>query len=170
MYLTPLAATHLTSAVMALVLGLSVFPATKGTSFHRMMGAGYVVAMLAVNVTALGMYRLTGSFNMFHFFALVSLVAIAAGLWPLVQRKEGWLRAHYRPMVGSYFGLWAAAVAEATTRLPIMRGVLTTPTSIITFGVSIAVVFVVPAYIVNRRFATLSTAQNSQPDPRRTAA
>jgi uncharacterized membrane protein len=153
MDLTTIGAAHLTAAITALVVGLAVFPAAKGTSFHRAMGFVYVLAMLAVNVTALGMYRLTGQFNMFHVLALVSLLAVLAGLFPLLRRTPGWLLRHYRPMIGSYFGLWAAAVAESLTRVPALRALLPTPESVVTFGVSVAVVFFVVSFVVNRRLA-----------------
>lgn len=153
MDITTLGAVHLTAAMTALVMGIAVFPAAKGTPFHRALGAGYVVAMVVVNISALGMYRLIGAFNAFHVLALVSLIAIAVGLYPLFQRKPGWVFRHYRPMIGSYFGVWAAALAEGLTRLPAIRALLPTPSSVVVFGAALAVVFVAVSIAVNRRMA-----------------
>src|SRR6185295_9823599 len=49
----------------------------KGTMTHRLIGCGYVAAMILLNVTALGLYRLTGHFGPFHALALVGLLAAA---------------------------------------------------------------------------------------------
>ena len=43
---------HLTAALLALALGGVVVLERKGTETHRMMGMGYALAMLVVNVTA----------------------------------------------------------------------------------------------------------------------
>jgi uncharacterized membrane protein len=152
MNLTTLGAVHLAAALMALLLGLSVFPAAKGTAFHRAMGAGYVVATVVLNVTALSLYRLTGAFNAFHVLALISLVSVANGLWPLVRRTPGWQHRHYRPMIGSYLGLWAATVTEAARLVPAARA-LVPRESVVTVGVAVALVFLVLAILVNRRLA-----------------
>jgi uncharacterized membrane protein len=151
MTLSTLGTIHIAAALMALVLGLSVFPATKGAPFHRAMGAGYVVGMVVLNVTALGLYRLTGHFNAFHVLALVSLASIAAGLWPLIARKPGWMTAHLRFMIGSYSGLWAATAAEALSRLPAARSFFDSPQAIISSSLAIGVIFLVVAVVVNRR-------------------
>jgi hypothetical protein len=81
------------------------------------------------------------------------LLAVVAGLVPLLRRKQGWLRRHYAPMIGSYFGLWAAALAESLTRVPAVRAFLPTPESVVMFGVSVAVVFFVVSLVVNRYLA-----------------
>ncbi len=151
MFLTSLGAVHFTAAIMALVMGLSVFPAAKGTPFHRAIGAGYVLAMLVVNVTALNLYRLTGQFNVFHVLAFVSLTSVAAGLWPLVTRKEGWLPNHLARMTGSYFGLLAAAAAEAVSRIPTLRPYFSSPEKIFAISLALTVVFVGLAIVLNRR-------------------
>jgi uncharacterized membrane protein len=57
---------HTAAAVAALVAGAVVLLRGKGTRSHRRLGWTYVVAMIALNVTALAIYRLTGSFGPFH--------------------------------------------------------------------------------------------------------
>ena len=60
MTLSTLGTIHIAAALIAMVLGLSVYPAAKGTPFHRATGAGYLVGMVTLNITAIGLYRLTG--------------------------------------------------------------------------------------------------------------
>lgn len=101
-------------------LGTAVVASRKGTALHKRLGYSYVSAMLILNLTALGIYRLTGAFGPFHWAALVSLATILAGLVPAVLRRPAgrWVELHLRFMAWSYIGLLAAAVSEAAVRLP----------------------------------------------------
>ena len=58
-----LGAVHFTAAIVALAFGAIVLAAPKGTPLHRTIGAGYVAAMVILNVSALPIYRLTGHFE-----------------------------------------------------------------------------------------------------------
>jgi uncharacterized membrane protein len=160
MTLSTLGAAHLTSAFVALVLGAVVVLERKGTSSHRMMGAGYVLAMVLVNLTALGLYRLTGRFGPFHLLALVSLATVVWGMQAVLRRCEGWLHSHYYSMAWSYVGLLAAACAEGVLRVPLLAALINTPTQAIGLGVTIAVLFTILGALVvprlqARAFASL---------------
>lgn len=110
---------HLTSAVSALVTGLVVTLLRKGSRRHRQWGWAYAISMLAVNVSALVIYRLLGVFGPFHAAAIFSLLTLVAGVVPARRRaNRGWLVRHAYWMAGSYVGLCAAAVAETATRTP----------------------------------------------------
>ena len=111
---------HIVAAVAALLLGVIVFLNRKGTRLHVQVGVGYVVSMLVMNVTALGLYRLTGALNPFHLGALFSLATVLAGWVPAIRRKprDKWLRYHFEFMSWSYVGLVAGAVSEVGTRVP----------------------------------------------------
>ncbi|MDL1944648.1 DUF2306 domain-containing protein [Chloroflexi bacterium CFX2] len=111
---------HLVSAVSALVFGLWVILARKGTRLHKQAGYAYFFNMLGLNVSAFFIYRLTGHFGPFHGAALASLFTLMAGFIPAYLRlpRGGWLELHYEFMNWSYVGLVAAAVSEALTRLP----------------------------------------------------
>lgn len=111
---------HTAAAVAALVAGAAVLLRGKGTRSHRRLGWTYVAAMIALNVTALAIYRLTGSFGPFHLAAVLSLASVAAGVIPAVRRTPAatWVERHYWWMTYSYLGLIAAAVAEVVTRVP----------------------------------------------------
>lgn len=114
-----LGAAHLAAAIAALAFGFLVLVELKGTNAHRMIGTAYVIAMVATNITALGVYRLTGHFGPFHLLALISLAILARGIVAVLRRRPGWLRRHYYSMAWSYIGLLAAASAEVVARAPL---------------------------------------------------
>ncbi|HYR10991.1 MAG TPA: DUF2306 domain-containing protein [Longimicrobium sp.] len=110
---------HTGCALVALVSGAAVLLRRKGTRSHRRIGWIYVGSMLALNVTALMIYRLFGGFGPFHAAAIASLVTVVGGIVPAYRRKPAnWVEHHYAWMTGSYVGLCAAAVAEVATRVP----------------------------------------------------
>lgn len=112
---------HTVCALVALGSGAAVVLRRKGTRSHRRLGWIYVASMLALNGTALMIYRLFGGFGPFHAAAIASLVTVVAGAVSAYRRKPGWLEHHYAWMTWSYVGLWAAAVAEVGTRVPGFR-------------------------------------------------
>jgi uncharacterized membrane protein len=63
---------HVAAALAALAFGMMVLIMRKGTQLHRAMGMGYAMAMIAVDGTALTIYRLTGHFGPFHALAMLS--------------------------------------------------------------------------------------------------
>ena len=111
---------HIVSAVSALIFGVCVLFARKGTRLHKQLGYAYFFNMLGLNITALFIYQLTGHFGPFHGAALVSLLTLWAGFIPAYLRLPHgrWLEFHYEFMNWSYVGLIAAGVSEAATRLP----------------------------------------------------
>jgi uncharacterized membrane protein len=116
---------HLLTALVALGSGAWVLWARKGTRLHARSGYVYVVSMVLLNGTALAKYDLTGGVNMFHAAAIGSLLtlagAFAAALVFRRTRDRRAIAAHGHLMIWSYFGLFAALVAEVVTRaLPFM--------------------------------------------------
>jgi uncharacterized membrane protein len=109
---------HVAAASAALALGAAMVLRRKGTPVHRATGLLYVGAMLALNGSALMLYDMTGHFGPFHAGAIFSLVCVVLGLAAPIFRTGDWLRRHYRWMGWSYFGLLAAAFAEAMVRVP----------------------------------------------------
>lgn len=94
-----------------------VFASVKGTRLHRNVGWTYVLAMLIVNVTALGVYGMSGRWGPFHWLALVSLAALGAGLVPALRRpggrrSAGWLGYHSHFMAWSAIGLACAGASQ----------------------------------------------------------
>ncbi|MCB0694249.1 MAG: hypothetical protein KDC19_08440 [Saprospiraceae bacterium] len=117
---SPLGGIHLASSCVALVLGAIVLFLPKGTPFHRRSGYAYVITMIIVLGSALGLYHLTGRFGLFHVFALIGFLTLAAGMLPM------WIRSISRPartvhlwfMYYSVLGLYAALASELIVRIP----------------------------------------------------
>ncbi|WP_201152841.1 DUF2306 domain-containing protein [Rhodothalassium salexigens] len=112
---------HMIAALVALVTGPVVFWRPKGAGAHRLWGYGFTLAMLAVNISALGMYQLSGAPNLFHAFAVLSLTALLPGFW-YIQRavrtgEVACLETHARLMMWAYAGLVFAGLAQLGTRL-----------------------------------------------------
>lgn len=117
---------HTVCGIICLVVGGIIFSATKATRKHRALGNIYVVTMLLLNVTALCIYRLTGHFNLFHLFALGSLVMVLVGWSQVFFRRhfKRWFYRHYMYMCWSYGGLVAATSNEAFVRVPALKTIV----------------------------------------------
>ena len=155
-------AMHFASAIAALVLGAMVLGAPKGTVFHRTIGAGFVAAMVILNVSSLAIYRLTGHFEPFHALALFSLATVVRGMVPALRRRPGWLMAHYWSMAWSYLALLAAACSEVFVRLFLRAGTFTGPWQVIGLGLAIAIVFVGVGMVVLPRLQRTALAHTGQ--------
>lgn len=111
---------HMIFGIVALAAGTAVLFLRKGTRWHRTFGHLYLTNMLALNISALFIYRLYGGFGPFHWLALGSLITLIAGMVPVFTRrpKGRWLQQHAAFINGSYVGLIAATAAEISSRLP----------------------------------------------------
>lgn len=111
---------HIAASSAALVLGVWVLLVPKGGLRHRRLGRSYAIAMLVVNATAFGIYRLFGGFGPFHVAAVVSLLTLLAGMRPVLQRprQAQWATTHMIFMYWSVAGLYAAFVSELIVRIP----------------------------------------------------
>ncbi len=112
---------HLIVSISALIFGTSVLVMRKGTETHRKVGYLYAISMVLVIATAFMIYRLFGTFGVFHFAALASGITLAGGMIPVFLRRptNSWLGLHFSFMYWSVFGLYAAFVAETATRLSV---------------------------------------------------
>ena len=157
--MSPLGQVHFLTALIALVTGAFVVLRPKGSALHRRIGWVYAASMIAVNATALSIYRLTGTFGPFHVAALVSLAGLAAGIIAVRRRRSrrDWLARHYFSMSYSYLGLVAAAIAETATRWPAVQVFAGGPTPLfwITVAVASIAVFLVGGIVVRRRAETI---------------
>ncbi len=111
---------HTIFGMVALLAGTAVILTKKGTRGHRTLGHVYLTNMIALNISALFIYRLYGRFGPFHWMALASLLTLIVGMAPIFTRrpKGGWLELHAAFINGSYVGLVAAFAAEITSRIP----------------------------------------------------
>ena len=158
MTLSALGAAHFASACAALLFGLIVLLEHKGTGSHRALGGAYVAAMVLLNLTALGVYRLTGQFGPFHALALVSLAVVNRGIAAAIRRGPGWLVTHYYFMAWSYIGLLAAACTEVMARMPLFRGLVGGGQRAVLFGLSIALLFAIVGMILLPRLQARALA------------
>lgn len=118
--------THITLSIVCLVVGALIFLRRKRTRWHRAAGKVYSVSMVGLNAAALGIYNLTGHFNLFHLTAILSLVLVLVGWSQVIYRKRlrRWLYRHYTYMCWSYVSLVAAAFNEGFVRLPPLKAVV----------------------------------------------
>jgi uncharacterized membrane protein len=155
-------AVHVAAALAALMLGALVIGAPKGTPFHRMIGAGYVAAMVIVNLSALAIYRLTGHVEAFHALALLSLAVLGRGVAAALIRRPGWLSVHYQFMAWSYVSLLAATSSEIVIRLGGKLGLVGGPWQVIAAGVAVAVVVTALGFVLLPRLGR-SLMQDDEP-------
>lgn len=113
-----LGALHWISASLALLVGGLQLVRAKGTAGHRQLGWIYAALVMVLNGTALVTYRETGSWNGFHWLAVLSLttLVLALGGFPLVGRR--WWPAHAYFSAGSYLGIVLAGLFQLATHAP----------------------------------------------------
>lgn len=148
---TEIGTIHVAFAVAAMASGAVVLTKPKGTRFHRRTGRVYALSMVALNVTALMIYRLFGHFGPFHVLALVSLISVVLGVIPVFLRrpKDRWLDVHYGFITGSYLGLIAAFAAEIAVRVPAIRPRSGAAFAVVVIGASL-LICVLGGYLIAR--------------------
>src|ERR1019366_6737873 len=106
------------ACLVALVAGLINIVGPKGTARHRLMGRVFVIALIAVCVSSLGIYR-RQIFWFPHYDALVGLAVLAIGYLAgrFKRPRKGWLQLHLTAMIFSYYNLVAGGVNEIYLRI-----------------------------------------------------
>lgn len=123
--LIPLGWFHGVACLVALAAGAYGFTTRKGSARHILTGRIYLISMIALNVSALGIYRL-GVFFFPHVLAIVTLMVIAVGWaaarthWP----RPLWKHIHLSAMIASYYLLIGGGVNEVFLRIHAMRDLL----------------------------------------------
>lgn len=123
--LLPLGWIHFIACLVALTAGLVGFASRKGGPVHIGWGRAYLISMLVLNLSALGVYRL-GTFFFPHLLAIITLVLIAVGWlaarthWP----RPLWKHAHLSCMILSYYMLIGGGVNEVYLRVDALRELL----------------------------------------------
>ena len=107
---------HTLIALMALFLGTMVILRAKGTKTHKIIGYGYVLSMLMLNISSFFIVSF-GGFSLCHFFAIISLLTVLAGIIPAMIRSKKWFVYHFYFMSWSVVGLYAALWSEIGTRI-----------------------------------------------------
>jgi len=106
---------HFITAIISMIAGSIVLLNKKGTTFHKRTGYVYVISMVLLNFSSFFIMSF-GSFSLFHFFAIVSLVSIFGGMIPTIKKKKNWFGYHFYFMSWSVVGLYCAFWAEVGTR------------------------------------------------------
>lgn len=111
---------HLITALLAMLAGAFVLATRKGTKQHKQVGYIYVFSMLLVCGSAMGIYRLTGTFGIFHITAIVGFLTLAGGIIPMLMKNinRKYKAVHIWFMYYSVLGLYAAFASELIVRIP----------------------------------------------------
>lgn len=155
-YLNMIPFAHIFFSVLCLLVGAFIFLRPKATRWHRWAGRLYTTSMLMLNFTALGIYHLTGRFNLFHLTAILSLFLVLTG-WAQVifrRRLRNWLYRHYVYMCWSYVALVAAAFNESFVRLAPLKALVQHNGNWVIIATQ-AVLVCAAALLINRKRSTL---------------
>lgn len=111
---------HLGTALLAMMTGGFVLATRKGTRRHKQVGYVYVFSMLLVCGSAMSIYRLTGTFGIFHVTAIVGFLTLAGGIIPMLLKSinRKYKAVHVWFMYYSVLGLYAAFASELSVRIP----------------------------------------------------
>lgn len=111
---------HLAIALLAMLAGAFVLATPKGTKRHKQVGYIYVASMILVCASAMGIYRLTGTFGIFHVTAIVGFLTLAGGMIPMFIKnlEKKYKAVHVWFMYYSVLGLYAAFASELSVRIP----------------------------------------------------
>jgi len=115
----PVIAVHVVAALLALVLGLLILAARKGTPLHRFAGRAWVLAMAVtaggsflIEAQVLAVSTPLGRFGPIHLLSAVTLYALGVAVTAI---RAGDRRRHRRATTGAFAGL---AVAGLFTVMP----------------------------------------------------
>jgi uncharacterized membrane protein len=94
---------HLATVLPAFVLGTwLIFFSTKGTPYHRALGAIYLALMTVTAITTFFIRSINpGQLSLIHLFIPLTLFGVFGALWN-VRRQN--IRGHRNAMLGLYFG------------------------------------------------------------------
>lgn len=94
---------HLATVLPAFAIGTwLIFFSTKGATWHRALGAIYLVLMTVTAVAAFFIRSvMTGQFSPIHLFVPLTLFGVFSALWNV---RRGNIRGHRNAMLGLYLG------------------------------------------------------------------
>ncbi|GGY74924.1 DUF2306 domain-containing protein [Marinobacter zhanjiangensis] len=106
---------HVVTVMLALVIGLLQLVLKRGTSLHRTMGWGWVVAMAVTAVSSFFIHRiqLVGPWSPIHILSVVTLVYLTLAIQ---AARQGNMRRHGMIMASLF--LFAVIGAGVFTLLP----------------------------------------------------
>lgn len=160
---------HFVLALTNLLLGAALLMSPKGVALHRIFGTAWVFSMLTVNTTALTLYGISGRMTLFHYFAILNLVALVPGYIAIrlyqATRKATWFNIHREMMVWAYFGLVAAGAWQAA--LKVIIPTLGTGSYRLAFNSLTALTFIagIVVFFLLRRGRMTSSPVMASPEP-----
>jgi uncharacterized membrane protein len=106
---------HLATVIPGFFLGTwLIFFSTKGSRYHRILGAMYMVLMTITSFAAMFIRSLSpGQLSWVHIFIPVTLFGVASAIWSI---RRGDVKGHRASMLGVYFG--GLIIAGGLTFLP----------------------------------------------------
>jgi uncharacterized membrane protein len=158
---------HTLACVAALALGATNLLRLKGTSRHRRIGHWYLLSILIVCVSSLGIYRLNRFFFP-HWLAIATMVfaALAYGFAHFQRPRRFWLQGHIISTVMTYYLLIGGGVNEVFLRIDVVRrlsGGIGSPMNRLTHDVLMALTLTVLIwYIV--KFRARRASDRRSPD------
>jgi uncharacterized membrane protein len=142
---------HAAVSAIALPLALYMLLSRKGTPDHRMAGRAFVVIMLVVCVTSLGIYRL-GRAGFAHWLAIATISFVALGWcaarfhWPT---RAAWQHVHITAMLTACYLLFGGAINEAFLRIPYLHDMPRRPSALLMSHTALMLLFVTWAVWAN---------------------
>lgn len=102
-------ALHLSAALAALALGLTVLARRKGTTSHKALGRAWVALMIVVAVSSFWILEIRKGAgpSWIHLLSAWTLVSLACAVYFI---RHGNVRAHRGFMVGTFVGLAGAGL------------------------------------------------------------
>lgn len=117
---------HFIAAIIGLPLGLGILFLKPGSKIHKKLGYIFIFILTVVNVSAIFIHQMNGTFGPFHIIIPFSLYSLFMGVKPIYSKigKIEKLKYHIRGMLAAALGLWAAFCAELFARVPVLRSLL----------------------------------------------
>ncbi|HMH64189.1 MAG TPA: DUF2306 domain-containing protein [Rhizomicrobium sp.] len=126
---------HAAAASFALIAGAAALFMRKGTVLHRRIGRWYCCAILLAGATILAVYHRDVAnfrdmgrgvstphvFGIFHWEAILSMVAVVLGFYAGRHRRNFWKYVHPSAMLISYHFVIAALISQMFGRVNALR-------------------------------------------------
>jgi len=106
---------HLATVLPAFAIGTwQIFFSTKGSRYHRLLGAIYLALMTVTAITTFFIRSINpGHLSLIHLFIPLTLFGVFGALWNI---RRGNIKGHRNAMLGLYFG--GILIAGGFTLLP----------------------------------------------------
>ncbi len=121
-HIEPMLLLHIAASLVAIISGLAVLRATKGTSRHRLLGFTYAGSTYSLCFASFFVHRISGHFSVFHLVSIQNLLLVSAGLAIPRYLKSSifdWRLWHLRLMVYSYISLIGTGLLQFFNYLPL---------------------------------------------------